>query len=109
MQVIWGETAPVSKTKIAEAIEPLRGWKPQTVYTLLTRLQDKGFLSSEKQGKERFYTPLVMRKDYLNQETGRFIRTFHENSLTGLMNAMFAGSPDENDLSELEQWLNERK
>ena len=109
MQIIWSETAPVSKTQIAEAIAPLRGWKPQTVYTLLTRLQDKGFLSSEKQGKERFYTPLVTRKDYLNQETGWFIRTFHENSLTGLMNAMFAGSPDEDDLSELERWLNERK
>ena len=109
MQVIWGEEPPVSKIKIAEAIAPIRGWKPQTVYTLLTRLQDKGFLTSQKQGKERIYTPLVTRKDYLSQETGRFVRTFHENSLTGLMNAMFSGSPDENDLSELEEWLNERK
>jgi len=109
MQIIWGETTPVSKTRIAEAAAPLRGWKPQTVYTLLTRLQDKGFISSQKQGKERVYTPLIARNNYLNQETGRFVRTFHENSITGLMNAMFAGTPDEDDLSELERWLNERK
>ena len=109
MQIIWGEEAPVSKTRVAEAIAPMRGWKPQTVYTLLTRLQVKGFLSSQKHGKERFYTSLVTRKDYLNQETGRFMCTFHENSLTGLMNAMFSGAPSEDDLSELEQWLKQNQ
>ena len=109
MQSIWSAEIPVSKTKVAEAAAPMRGWKPQTVYTLLTRLQDKGFISSQKNGKERFYTPLVTREAYLNQETGRFVRTFHENSISGLMNAMFSGSPSEEDLAELEQWLKQSK
>jgi len=37
---------------------------------------EKGFLSSEKQGKERFYSPLVEREEYLRQETGRFVKLF---------------------------------
>jgi len=110
MQIIWGETTPISKTQVAALTEPQKGWKPQTVYTLLNRLTEKGFLSSEKQGKERYYVPLVSREEYLNQETGRFMKMFHGNSLTGLMNAFFGNSkPEEEDLQELEEWLHKKR
>ena len=109
MQIIWNAhnptREPVSKTQVADIAAPQRGWKPQTVYTLLTRLQEKGFISSHKNGKERNYTPLVASDDYLNQETNRFVRDFHANSITGLMNAMFDGKPTEGDIAELTQWL----
>ena len=109
MQIIWSQPAPISKTQVAALAGPLRGWTPQTVYTLLNRLTEKGFLSSEKQGKERYYTATVSRESYLNQETGRFMETVHKNSLTGLMNALFANNnPTEADLLELEQWLRDK-
>jgi len=109
MQIIWGEVTPISKTKVAELAAPERGWTPQTVYTLLNRLVDKGFLVSEKQGKERFYSPVVERDAYFHQETGRFMKIFHKNSLTGLMNALFSGRAKEEDLVELEAWMKNRK
>jgi len=105
MQIIWGQPTPISKTQVAELAAPERGWKPQTVYTLLNRLVEKGFLSSKKQGKERFYTTLVPRETYIEQATERFMSNVHKNSLTGLMNALFSSKVDKNDLEELEQWL----
>ena len=105
MQIIWAQPTPISKTRVAELAAPQRGWAPQTVYTLLNRLVEKGFLSSEKQGKERYYVPLVQQEAYLAQATERFMDTMHKNSLTGLMNALFTGKPDDADLAELEQWL----
>ena len=108
MQIIWAQSLPISKIQVAALAKPLKGWTPQTVYTLLNRLTEKGFLSSNKQGKERYYTTLVSREEYLNQETSRFMKTVHKNSLTGLMNALFADNkPNEDDLSELEKWLKE--
>jgi len=109
MRIIWENPAPISKTQVAGLAEPERGWKPQTVYTLLNRLVEKGFLSSDKQGKERFYTPLVLREAYLNQTTGHFMKTFHKNSLTGFMNALFSNNVNAEDLTELEEWLKESK
>ena len=110
MQTVWDRETPISSVRMAELMKPVRGWKKQTVYTLLSRLVEKGFLSSEKQGKERIYTPLMSQEEYLNRETGQFVRRFHKNSLTGLMNALYAEkSPKEEDLEALESWLRERK
>jgi predicted transcriptional regulator len=78
------------------------------VLTLLTRLAGRGFLASEKRGKERFYTPLVSRDEYLQRETGAFVKRFHKNSLTGLMSALFGGKPRNEDLTEIEQWMREQ-
>jgi len=110
MQIIWSHPTPISSMQITALTAPEKKWKPQTVLTLLTRLTQRGFLASEKQGKERFYTPLVSQEEYLNRETGQFVRRFHKNSLTGLMNALYADkSPKEEELDALETWLRERK
>ena len=106
MQIIWGQPTPISSVQIFTLANPEKKWKPQTVLTLLTRLVARGFLHSEKQGKERYYTPLVTREEYLNRETGMFVKRFHKNSLVGLMNALFSGKkPKEEDLDEIEKWL----
>ena len=110
MQTIWEHKTPISGLRVTELLKPIKKWKHQTVSTLLSRLTDKGFLSSEKRGKERFYTPHVVREDYLSQETDRFIKDFHKNSLTGLMRALIsAGDVTDDDLNELTVWLKNQR
>jgi len=110
MQTIWGQDVPISKTEIAKLLMPYKSWKPQTVRTLLDRLVEKCFLSSQKQGKERYYQPLVKREDYLSQETSRFLRDFHKNSITGLMASLINDEKiDDKDLLDLTEWLANKK
>ena len=110
MEVIWSQPSPISSVQVFEWMKPVQNWTPQTVLTLLLRLTKKGFLSTQKQGRERYYTPLITREDYLNSETGHFMKKFHNNSITGLMNALYADkAPNDEDLNELEQWLKERR
>lgn len=110
MQVIWSQPACISSLQVFTLLGPKKSWKQQTVLTLLTRLTRKGFLSSEKHKRERYYTALVSQDEYIRMETGYFIKKLHRNSLTGLMNALYANAdPNEQDLSELEQWLKERR
>ena len=110
MQIIWTQGGPITSSRVAELLKPQKGWKHQTVSTLLSRLTEKGFLSSEKAGKERHYHPLVEKEDYLRQETGRFVKEFHKNSLTGLMSALVSGDNiDDGDLQDLAAWLKERE
>ena len=109
MELIWGAEVPISSVQVFSLAKPEKGWKPQTVLTLLTRLEKRGFLSSEKRGKERFYLPLVERDAYLRRETGLFVERFHKKSLTGLMSAFFGGrGPKAEELDEIEAWMKEQ-
>lgn len=107
MQIIWSQPPYISSIQVTGLQEK---WKHQTVLTLLTRLTKRGYLNSEKVGKDRFYTPAVSREEYLKMETAYFMRKFHQNSLTGLMSALYPDSnPSNSEISELEQWLNGKK
>ena len=47
MEIIW-EYSPIASGELSTMCEMIHGWKKTTVYTMLKRLQDKGFIKSEK-------------------------------------------------------------
>ncbi|MCL2000033.1 MAG: BlaI/MecI/CopY family transcriptional regulator [Planctomycetes bacterium] len=109
MRIIWRNTPPMSTNQIIACLGPEKTWTPQTVLTLLTRLIEKGFLHSEKIGKERTYSPLVTHEEYLRAETGRFFEMFHGNSVYSLVSALYDGKNlSEKEIAELRNWLEER-
>lgn len=109
MKVIWQMAPPVTSKQIMENLQSNKNRKPQTVLTMLIRLIEKGFLESEKIGKERSYTPIVTEQDYLEIETGDFIKRYYGNSLGTLVKTLYAGQNlTQEDLQDLKEWLSER-
>lgn len=110
MKIIWhSDIQQITTNQIIAALGDDER-KPQTVLTLLVRLIERGFLSSEKIGKERTYTPLVDEQDYLQTETKTFIEKYHKNSLSGLVKTLYNGkSLSDEDIRELRELLNERE
>jgi len=83
---------------------------PQTVLTLLVRLIEKGFLSSDKVGKERTYSPIVSRENYLSVETGSFFDKLHGNSIRSLVSTLYNGEKlSKEEIADLRSWLAERE
>lgn len=112
MQAIWQSDPPVTSNMLIEVLERDSGkvWKPQTVHTLLGRLWNKGFLSSEKNGKERLFFPLVGREEYLQFETQNFVKQYHGGNRLNLINALYQGETlSENDVEELMEWVDRRR
>jgi len=110
MKVIWDSTPPVTTVQIMEKLESGKDWKPQTVLTMLVRLIEKGFLSSERVGRERNYTPAIPEQDYMQIETGDFMKRYSGNSVGSLVKTLYDGQNlSEEDLRELREWLEERK
>lgn len=106
MKVLWGGTPPLSANTVMEKIGQAKGWKVQTAISLLLRLVERGFVRTEKRGKERLYYPLVAREDYLRFETGNFLRLYHENSVASLVGTLYGGrSLNEAELAELAELL----
>jgi len=110
MKVIWDSMPPVTTVQIMEKLESGKDWKPQTVLTMLVRLIEKGFLSSERVGRERNYTPAITERDYMQIETGDFMKRYSGNSVGSLVKTLYDGrNLSEEDLWELREWLEERK
>ena len=110
MKVIWSQEPPVTSHMIMEFLDDEISWKPQTLLTLLARLTEKGFLSSERMGRERYYTPIISEKEYLDIETGSFLQRYAGNSLGKLVKTLYAeGDMTQQDIDELRAWLAERK
>lgn len=109
MKAIWRSNTPqITTLQIIAALGDDKR-KPQTVLTLLIRLIERGFLSSEKIGKERTYMPLVDEQDYLRAETENFIQKYHQNSLSGLIKTLYNGKNlSEEEIRELKVLLDER-
>ena len=110
MKVVWANEPPITTNTVMEQLGGERGWKAQTVISLMLRLVKKGFLRTEKDGKERTYFPLVGKEDYLEFETGNFMKLYHENSFLSLVNTLYDGKRlSDGDIEELTKWLKERR
>lgn len=110
MKVVWANDPPLSANLIMEKIGASKGWKVQTAITLLLRLVDRGFLRTEKLGKERVYYPVVGRDDYLRFETGNFMNLYHEGSFVSFVSTLYDGKRiSETEINELMQWMKARE
>jgi predicted transcriptional regulator len=110
MKVVWANTPPITTNIIMRQLGDERAWKPQTTISLLMRLVERGFLRTEKNGKERTYFPLVAKEDYLRFETGNFIKQFHNDSLFSLVNTLYNGKElSDKDIDELLAWAREKR
>lgn len=110
MKVIWANDPPITTSEIMKQLGNDKKWKIQTVVSLMLRLVERGFLRSEKHGKERTYFSCVSKEDYLKFETGNFMKQFHNNSLFNLVSTVYDDEAiTDEDIDELLQWVKERR
>jgi len=96
MNIIWNLNDDVTSNNIIERLKN-KNCKLPTVISYLKRLEEKGFLLSEKKGKERFYHPVITKDEYLKFETNLFLRQYHNNSVFSFMNALMQSKPLSNE------------
>lgn len=110
MKVVWSNEPPITTNIIMQQLGHEKEWKAQTVISLMLRLVERGFIRTEKNGKERTYFPLISKEDYLNFETGDFMNRFHGNSFASLVATLYDGNKiKDSDLDQLEKWLKEKR
>lgn len=110
MKVVWANEPPITTSEIMKQLGSDKEWKIQTVVSLMLRLSERGFLRSEKHGKERTYYPMVGKEDYLKFETGNFMKQYHNNSFLNLVNTLYDDEAlNGEDIDELLKWAKERR
>lgn len=105
MKALWSlERYPAHTGEIAARLD--KSWKAPTLLKLLSRLEERGFVKREKEGRNNLYTPLVRREDYLSAESRAFLQRLHGGSLPSLVAALMdSRAISRRDLEELEEIL----
>lgn len=111
MKAIWDNTPPMSTNDVMKVVSQEKNWNISTLLTLLSRLIDRGFLTSEKRGRERIYYPQVeqrrvhgVRDQELPQEAAQKLH------FMSLVNTLYDNNDlTEQDIDELSHWLEEKK
>lgn len=107
MQAIWAQEGEVGRGDIEGALAS-HGWSANTLNTYLTRLCDKGFLSSRREGRNNLYTPLVSKERYLEAESRSVLKRLYGGSLGNFVAALNAEQPlEQREIDELRQFLDE--
>ena len=106
MQALWQlEPYPVTSAQLMEKLSG-RHWRLPTLLKLLSRLEERGFVANEKEGRNNRYRPLVDEREYLAAESGRFFQKLHVGSLPSLVAALMESRAiTSDDVAELEAIL----
>ena len=107
MVALWDcEVSPVNTAYLMENVGKHKGWKAPTLISFLSRLEEKGFIHSEKKGKERQYYADAVKDDYIKLVTIDFIEKYHCGSLVKMVDMVYGeGSETTGDLDEMKKWL----
>lgn len=106
MNAIWSGNPPLTTAYLMDAVGKEKGWKAPTLISFLVRLQDRGFITSEKKGKERYYTPAADREEYTRSITTQFIDKYHNGSFVNLLDTLYSNQTlSESDIDDLLIWL----
>lgn len=105
MQALWACQSPAARADIETHLT--RPMAATTLLTLLTRLGEKGFLTTEKEGRRSVYTPAVAESDYLAAQGSDFFHKLCGGSLPAFAAALCDSGLSREDLAELRRLLEE--
>lgn len=94
MDVLW-EHAPASVKQVQQVLHKKKKMAYNTVLTMMRILRDKGFLSSEREGRTDFYSPTVSRQQVGRRSLGDVVELFFSGSAGRLVSNLL----DEEELS----------
>lgn len=109
MCAIWSVPSPTTTPVLMRVIGNEKGWRAPTLISFLVRLEDRGFIRSEKNGKERQYYPLIDKSTYMSEFTKHFLDQYYGGSLKVLLDTLSGGGNlDAAHFDELLGWLQSR-
>lgn len=94
MHIIWRE-GPLNTNDIIARLAGKWDWSPKTIQTMLSRLEKKGVVQHEKDGRIFVYEACIPEWRYLQAEGQTFLNRFFD----GTPRQMVVRYLDQNDLS----------
>lgn len=86
MELLWQR--PHTLMELVSALGSSIGWSKSTVATMVRRMDEKGILSYEEQGRTKIFHPNISREDVAARETDSLLRRAYNGSVGLLVSTM---------------------
>lgn len=107
MMIIWQFDRAVNRMEIEEYLH--KKVAAPTILSFLNRLEKKGFVRVEKEGKINWYTPLIKEEEYLQKESRSILQRMYQNSVKNFVTALYDGDGlSDRELQELRDFIEEK-
>ena len=104
MLAVWAQDGPATAPYILGRLQ--RPLTASALHSYLKRLEEKGYLSCEKQGKTNSYRALISRGEYERKEGRSVLNKLYEGSLKRFAASLYdGGALTEEDVAELRAFL----
>lgn len=108
--IIWELDKPVTRMEIEKHLEGDKKLSPTTILSFLARLEEKGFVAVEKEGKNNVYIAMVDREIYVQKESWNILKRLYNNSIKSFLTALFDSRElSDRELLELEEFVREKR
>lgn len=109
MMIIWEAGEPISRVQIEDKMDKSREVVPSTVLSLLSRLEERGYVKREKRGKMNYYSALVQKEPYLKETGKHILKKMFGGSLANFAAALYNGEElCEEDIEELQKFIDSK-
>lgn len=106
MEIIWSK-GPLSAKEISLIATDTIGWNKNTTYTVIKRLEAKGFIRRDDPGF--ICTPLVSQNEMQKAEVESFVKKVFGGSRKALFSALFEDEQlSESEIEELKKLIDNR-
>lgn len=106
MVIIWKAGRPLTRMEIEKQLPEERQLSKTTVLSFLSRLEEKGFVRTEKQGRNNYYFPLIQAEDYQRQEGSSVLKKLYDNSVKKFVASLYDGKElSKEQIDELKDYL----
>ncbi len=89
MNLLW-ESSPRTIAQMVSALASDTGWNKNTIFVMLSRLEEKGAVRYEEGSRSRQYYPMILKEDIAIKEAKDFLNKVYDGSLS-MMVASMAG------------------
>ena len=83
MEALWGKS-PATLGETIDRIGSRASWNYKTYQSYMHVLEKKGYISSEKRGRDKFYSPAISREECIARESRAVLSKMQSDSV-GLM------------------------
>lgn len=87
LDCLW-EQAPKTVMRLVAELNERVGWAKSTTITTLRRMEEKGLVRCEMEGRARHYFPAVERRQAVRRETQSFLDKVYQGSVGLMVSAM---------------------
>ena len=109
IQLLW-EESPQTIIQLTKALESETGWTKHTIISYLKRMEEKGAVRYQIEGRTKQFYPLLEEKDAELQETKDFLDKVFQGKLGLLLHTLVEQqSFSEDEIQELQDVLDRAK